>query len=74
MSAKCCGAHVFRHTTVFPRWMKEEDNTICKKKGEVIICNYFVFYASLFPRNCCRLKSGLHPTFKIKYWGNAFHF
>lgn len=74
MSAKCCGAHVFRHTTVFPQWMKEEDNAICKKKGEVTICNYFVFYAGLFSKNCCRLKSELHPTLKIKYWENAFQF
>lgn len=46
----------------------------CKKKGEVIIYNYFVFYVRLFPRNCCRLKSELHPTLKIKYWEITFSF
>lgn len=65
MSAKCCGAHVFRHTTVDV----DEGGGQCylQKKGEVIICNCFVFCAGLFPRNCCRLKSAeLHTTLKIK--------
>lgn len=75
MSAECCGARVFRHATVFPWWMKEEDNAIrLQEKGDIVIYYCFVFYVGLFLRDCCRLKTELHPTLRTRYWGNAFQF